>query len=194
MLNRLRTLFVPRTRPQAPEARVRAILKAFDIEDAVALVGVRGYYLDSLGKPGKNDRALYDDAIFLVTPEGVMRYNANTDPSVARTGVAVLEPGVHRYKLGIHGWSKPKNRRYPALVQAEPVTVNRDDWERPDTGWFGINIHRGSYRTTSSLGCQTLYPAQWDAFFSSVKDAMRRHEQRTIPYVLVKESKHNISN
>ena len=176
---------VPRSKPQASEDLVRRVLARAGVHDLVALVGVRGYYLDTMGEKGANDRGIYDDAIFLVTPAGMMRYNANTDPSVARRRVAVLVPGLWRYRLGIHGLSKPKEKQYEALVQAAVVTVDRDEVDADSTGWFGINIHRGSYRTTSSLGCQTIYPAQWPAFIESVRGAMKEHGQRTVPYLLV---------
>lgn len=138
----------PPSRPRQPESLTRELLSGVDAK--VKLLGVRGYYQDTMGAVGKNDRGIYDDAIFLVTPTGYAAFNANTDPSVTRTGVAVLKPGLWLYKIGIHGLNKPKPKRYKALVQAAPVTVTRDG-QGDDTGWFGINIHRGSETTTSSL-------------------------------------------
>jgi lysozyme len=177
-------VIVPQSKPQAKEELVRRVLERAGVTDLVALVGVRGYYRDTMGNPGTNDRGIYDDAMFLVTPAGVMRYNANTDPSVARRGVAVLKTGLWRWRIGIHGLSKPKNRQYKALVQAMPFTVVRDGIGE-DTGWFGINGHKGSLRGTSSLGCQTIYPTQWDAFIVSAETAMKEYGQKTIPYLLM---------
>ncbi len=175
---------VPQSKPQAAEEVIRRVLSRSSVHDLVALVGVRGYYRDTMGKPGENDRGIYDDAMFLVTPAGVMRYNANTDPSVTRRGVAVLKLGLWRFRIGIHGLSKAKNRQYKALVQAIPFTVVRDGIGE-DTGWFGINGHKGSLRGTSSLGCQTIYPTQWDAFIVSTETAMKEHGQKTVPYLLI---------
>ena len=63
------------------------------------------------------------------------------------------------------------------------MTVSRDG-ENGETGYFGINIHRGGANTTSSLGCQTIYPDQWEAFFALVKGEMKRAGQAVVPYLL----------
>ena len=160
----------------------RGMVVGFDTK--AWLLGIRGYYRDTMGVPGKNDRGIYDDAIILVSPTCHQTFNANTDPNVYRTGVAVLKTGLWLYKVGIHGLNKPADKRYPALVQAQEVTVIRDQ-QGPDTGYFGINIHRGSYTSTSSIGCQTIHPDQWSSFFESVKQEMKHHNQVVIPYLLV---------
>jgi hypothetical protein len=148
-----------------------------------ALLGRRGYYRDSMGSPGVNDRGLYDDAILLLTPTAYITFNANTDPSIYRPGIAVLKPGVWDYKIGTHGLSRPPEQRYTALVQAEPVTVIRDGG-KVATGMFGVNIHRGGWKSTGSEGCQTIWPEQWPAFIALVEAEMSRHQLATIPYVL----------
>jgi lysozyme len=174
----------PATRPKLTRDELLDWLEQEKVDGySVILVGKRGYYL-AMGKPGKNDRGIYDDAIFLLSPTAFARFNANTDPSIFRPRVATLQPGQWIYKIGVHGLSKPKNRRYKALVQAAPVTVGRDG-AGTDTGWFGINIHRGSKNSTSSLGCQTIPPDQWPEFIGLVEAEMKRHGQKTIPYVLL---------
>jgi len=80
-------------------------------------------------------------------------------------GTAVLKEGQYlgAYKIG------PHRGQYSALVQAKPVTVYRDrngdhnlDLENPETGLFGINIHRANSARPSvqvdqwSAGCQVL--------------------------------------
>ena len=75
------------------------------ITEKVKLLGIRGYYKKTMGDPTKNDRGLYDDAIFVLSPRTFKSFNANTDPSAYRKGVAVLKPGVHYYKKGKHGIS-----------------------------------------------------------------------------------------
>lgn len=150
-----------------------------------ALLGSRGYFRDSMGVIGRNDRGIYDDAIFLVTPTAFVSFNANCDPSVARDGIASLEAGhVYLYRIGIHGLSKPANQQYEALVQAGEVWVQRDGGKR-EKGYFGINIHRGGLNTTSSLGCQTIHPSQWAAFITLVDSELSRHGAKTIPYLLL---------
>lgn len=176
---------LPPLRPQWEEDRVRRYLAEAGLGTApLALLGVRGYYRDSMGQKGANDRGIYDDAMFVVTPTACVAFNANTDPSVRRPGIAVLAPGVWEYQLGIHGMSKPVKRRYRALIQARPVTVVRDGG-KVETGMFGINIHRGSLTTTSSEGCQTIPPAQWVSFFGLVEQVMGEQGMASVPYVLV---------
>ena len=154
----------------------------------VAIVGIRGYYLNTMGKPGQNDRGIYDDAVLVISPTTYTTFNANTDPSAYRKGkgkglakgMARLKEGVWKYQLGLH------KGQYMALRQAAPVTVIRDgtpDYE--DSGMFGINIHRGGIARTSSLGCQTIPPDQWDQFINLVKAELKRHGQKTLDYVLI---------
>ena len=105
---------VPNSRPQQAKEKTLAMVIRAGIEDRVALVGIRGYYADSMGVKGKNDRGIYDDAIILLSPSVHATFNANTDPSVFKKGIAVLKTGVHRYRKGNHGISKPGGG-YPAL-------------------------------------------------------------------------------
>ncbi len=177
----------PKTKPQAIAAQVEPHSKHLDRKKyPCVLIGVRGYYRDTMGVPGKNDRKIYDDAIFLLTPTVFMAVNANCDPGAFRKHIANLKAGTWLYKLGIHGYSKPVHKRYKALVQAADVTVIRDE-EGPDTGRFAINIHRGGVNSVSSLGCQTIVPDQWESFISTVTAQMNSNNQSVIPYVLIEE-------
>lgn len=126
------------------------------------LVGRRGYYGDSMGRPGVNDIGIYDDAIWLVERTRLTAFNANCDPGRRRLGMANLKVGRWKYRPGIHNLSKDPvtHPRYEALVQAAHVTVIRDG-QGEFSGFFGINIHCGGENTTSSLGCQTIPPSQW---------------------------------
>lgn len=110
--------------------------------------------------------------------DGVWQYHiwdCTTDPGKTHSidkllntkGVAVLVPGQYRssYKLGLH------QGKYKALVQLQPVKVYRDnnrdnvfdkDPNTIEEGFFGINIHRSSPTSTSTLvggwsaGCQVF--------------------------------------
>lgn len=178
---------LPPSRPQQAKSKTQALLTKARVSDEVALVGIRGYYRDSMGEVGKNDRGIYDDAIFLVSPNAYATFNANTDPSIRRAGIAVLKPGVHRYRKGKHGLSKPGGG-YPALRPANPaeqLPVTRDG--QGDSMGIAINLHRGGYHTTSSEGCQTIYPSQWESFIALVYSEMDRSGQKTIPYLLVED-------
>jgi len=172
------------SRPQQKREASEKMLRVAGVTDQVCLIGIRGYYFDTMGEKGKNDRGIYDDAIILLSPSVHATFNANTDPSVFRKGIASLKTGVHRYKKRNHGISKPDGG-YPALRPSNPqesVPVTRDD--EGDSMGIAINIHRGGYNSTSSLGCQTIYPTQWDAFINLVYSEMSRYNQKTIPYLL----------
>ena len=179
----------PRLSRDELHARIAAAGHVIDrAKYPLIVVGIRGYYLNTMGVVGANDRGIYDDALFIDTPNATVAFNANVDPSVTRLGMAVLKPGlyyVHRFDL--------HKGQYMALCQrAGEVTVARD-YQADETGFFGINIHRGGINTTSSLGCQTVVPAQWDGFINlAISEAKRFYGNKwkvtTVPYVLLEQS------
>ena len=177
---------IPKDRPRQNRKSTLEALAKNGVTELVCLFGIRGYYRDSMGVVGKNDVGMYDDAIIVISPNVHAAFNANTDPSRlgwnAKAGkpMAQLKRGVWRYKVGKHGLNR--GNPYTALVQAVPVTVHRGDKE--ETGWFGINIHRGGFKSTSSEGCQTVVPEQWDSFITLVRSEMKRSNAKTIPYLL----------
>lgn len=182
---------LPNFRPrQSSETTISALAKFERLVpegrrgDKVKLLAVRGYYTNSLGKLGQNDRGVYDDAIFVVEPNGVHNFNGNTDPSMFRKGVAKLKaPQAVRYIPGPHGFKRKKGP-YPAFRQNSPCTVLRDQ-DGDDTGIFWINLHRGGLTQTSSAGCQTVPPHQWNEFRTLVKNLLTLHGQSSFYYVLI---------
>ncbi len=149
------------------------------------VTGIRGYYKNTMGKFGENDRKLYDDAILLIGKDDFLAYNANTDPSAFRLGIANLKPGVWPvYKFDLH------RGKYLALCQrAGAVTVIRDG-KGEDTGWFGINIHEGGLKVTSSLGCQTIPRNQYKFFIEQAQQLAKKYngknwKRQTYTYVLI---------
>lgn len=154
------------------------------VSRAPALLGIRGYYRDTMGVKGQNDVGIYDDAIFLVSPSAFAPYNANVDPSRHFPHVATLADGVYTYKLGTHHPGTPG--AYECLVQAGPVTVHRDGGA-DETGEFYIHIHRGGVNGTSSEGCQTIPASQYDDFLARVKTEMRRADVTRLVYVLMEQ-------
>lgn len=175
---------VPASRPQLTRERAVALLAAHgvSVSAAPALLGMRGYYRDTMGVPGVQERGIYDDAMAVVAPSTFCAFNANVDPSRTGGRLAVLQPGVYRYR---EGWHHPGTvAEYRCLVQDGPVTVRRDNGV-VESGEFYIHIHRGGFTTTSSEGCQTIHPDQWDEFFTLARLVMEQADVTAIPYVLV---------
>lgn len=175
---------IPKSKPQAKATEITKLIpKSIAEQYPVILVGVRGYYRDTMGAVGKNDRGLYDDAIFVVAPDCFASFNANTDPSAFKKGVSALNPGVHLYKKGKHKIASPNGyAAFRPATKDEGLPVTRDG--QGQSIGYAINIHRGGNNGTSSLGCQTIPPAQWDAFKSLVYALMDKNGQKVIPYVL----------
>lgn len=181
---------VPNSRPRMTQADVLKELSAFPASDEfkVKVLGIRGYYKESMGNPVKNDRGIFDDAMFIVGPDFFATFNANTDPSVFKAGIASLvAPQMVLYKPGIHGISG-KNPR-PAFRQHSRVKVMRDGNPTPITDTanapFWINIHDGGFNTTSSEGCQTIYKSQWIMFRDSLNYQLKINKQTIFPYCLI---------
>lgn len=189
---------LPLYRPKQSDQITRAVLDKFRKTpaghviqpqvDAVEILVVRGYYLNSMGKKGANDRAMYDDAIFVASPNGIQPFNGNSDPSVYRKRVATLKaPQSVSYKPGKHGLSRPDGG-YPAFRQNSNVTVIRDgigeDTDNPSKR-FWINLHRGGVNGTSSLGCLTVPKHQWDEFHALVTSLLKQYGQKTFVVTLV---------
>ena len=178
------------TRPKAKQELVREkLIQAIGpIPDKwkMFIVGVRGYYFKTMGDPSRNDRNLYDDAAFVFGPSGFRAFNFNTDPSSYRKGIASLVPNfVYWYRKGPHGISR--GNPYPAFRPASPGERSKVTRDKTTNPWDGtaINIHRGGRSTTSSLGCQTLPPAQWDEFYAYVSGEMAKSGSDKFPYIII---------
>ena len=197
---------IPPNKPRTTTEELTALAKsqghdlgAIRQKHPLLVVGVRGYYLDTQGKPGVNDRGMYDDALILVTDNAFASFNGNTDPSSYRKGrgkgagkgMATLKPGLWPvYRFDLH------RGKYLALCQrAGEVTVIRDgNPPYEDTGWFGMNLHEGGITGTSSEGCQTVprQGAQWKGFIGLAEAEARRiwgavWKQRTVAYLLLEK-------
>lgn len=155
------------------------------VKGVVYLVGIRGYYKDSMGKKGVNDLGIYDDAMFVIAPKIFKSFNANTDPSKVVKGIATLIPGVHYFKKGKHKILSPSG--YAAFRPATPdesLPVIREG--KPDIHkGIAINIHMGGMFTTSSEGCQTIRKDQWKEFKELVYKLMDDYQQKEIAYILI---------
>lgn len=187
---RIMSRILPPSRPRRDKDRIAQILNFFkDSDTLLTIVFVRGYYLDSMGAAGRDDRNIYDDACFVATSDFTVfeSYNANTNPSFIRRGgrnLAQLDLGVYRFYRGMH------KRRYAALrafPEGREMPVTRDG--KPSTAQY-INIHKGSTSETVkdvvwSEGCLTLPDTQYGDFVMRVWTAMDRLKLETVRVILL---------
>ncbi|HVQ09515.1 MAG TPA: glucosaminidase domain-containing protein [Allosphingosinicella sp.] len=174
-------LMLPPAKPQIDRATAIRMTESKGVRletTPFQIGGMRGYFPQSMGSTPGNDRGVNDDGFFILTATFFETYNGNCDPSRFRAGqgtgagkgMASLLPGVYPvYQFSTHNGSK---RQYPAICQRlGPVNVMRDgpSGPYPDKGMFGINLHEGGDWGTSSLGCQTFPPSQWDDFYADAK-------------------------
>lgn len=184
---------LPPAKPRLSAADLHQAIAGFNVDREkypLVIIGIRGYYRNSMGLPGKNDRGIYDDALFIDSINTTTAFNANTDPGTFRPGIAVLQPGIYyAHRFDTHHGSKSS---YPAICQrCGKVTLLRDGKLETETGEnYGINIHRGGETGTSSLGCQTIPPKQWQSFYQLAKSEAQRlygseWNKMIIPYILI---------
>lgn len=133
-----------------------------------------------------------------------LKFPITTDPGLFylknplnETGTAIVKPGQYpgMWKTGFH------QGKYPALVQAGPVTVYRDanrdanyDFNgKEDSGVFGINNHRATEKGRSifvdkwSAGCQVFEDYfQFEIFMRLISEA-EKNWSSTFTYTLLTE-------
>lgn len=183
----------------APINPYNATPTAFDPDKHVIAVAIRGYDLNE-GTAGKNDRRIYDDAFFIVSPNEVKMFEGNTDPNGYRSGSGTgSNKGMACLKKGVWFFAKGPHKGSPAFRQACPFTVLRDgDPPYEHTGYHAINWHSGGVSSTSSLGCQTaspnVYVSMRDYIYKKLDECDNPlmandwgTKARTIPYILIEE-------
>lgn len=148
-------------------------------------LAIRGYYLNSQGKPGENDRGIYDDAFVLVGPNYFKTFNGNTDPRKYSYGIGTLLPGFYDFKQGPHPFKKPN---YPAFrtAAANQVLPGTRDQQIGIKDLLGVNFHRGGTYNVNSIACQTVQEQQWPEFKA---DAYRLTDKtkKILPFLLVEQ-------
>lgn len=166
--------------PKKTKDEIKKILSDNGIildREKVCIIGIRGYYADTFGKPGVNDRNVYDDAIFVVSENDFGAFQANVDPSVYRHRIAQLVPGVYDAVKWRH------KGKYDAL-QIVKDTVRREGVKNLDTGRHGINFHYGGSGTWSE-GCQTFPQSSYWFFLRKVYSLMDKYGKRSVKYLLI---------
>jgi lysozyme len=182
-------MLIPDNKPKIKRADIENILSFYRLDFSIpTLVGIRNYY------QSMPERGVYGDAFTWISDRHFSTYNGNTEASKYRKGfgygsekgMACLKEGVWKYKTGIHNGSIP----HMAFRQYDEVTVIRDGNRGgyQDTGFFAINIHRGSNYGTSSLGCQTIPPVQWDAFRQTGYSLLKEAGMSNFNYLLLNET------
>lgn len=172
-------------------------------------VYTRPYELNIVGiRTGSTTPNRFDDEIHVFFKNNANQwihyiFPATTDPGtywlknpMHPQGTAILKQGQYKetYQIGLH------KGKYYALVQRKPVTVIRDydrnavlDFlnGRPDTGMFGINIHRASVNGTTktvdnySAGCQVLANINDFNLFMQLAEKHRQLYGNSFTYTLI---------
>lgn len=194
----------------------RLIAKAFDT-DFEAILKSKGYAyftngdynLNIIGirsKESKSNTNIFDDVIVIIWKKGNDRYievfPITSDPglyylknNLSIKGCAILKEGQVRggWQIGLH------QGKYKALVQKKPVTVYRDsnkdsklDLLNPETGMFGINIHKSGESSTQvdrwSAGCQVFARVKdFNKFMNLVQNGNNKYGN-SFTYTLINET------
>lgn len=195
----------PANRPQMDHLEALNILGAAGLSKSKAcFLMLRGYFLDTMGVKGKNDRRIYDDALFYVEANQFLACNANADPNGYRSGhgeaedtmgmLTIKDPQICYYKPGLH-----KGR--PAFRQNRPLYGWRDadssvkeskiqvvDGIKVYTvfGEFAANLHDSPETSTSSLGCLTVPKPQFVPMRDFVYARMKALGMKEIPLFITR--------
>ncbi len=185
-------------------------------EWAINIVGIRNYTAFSNGKFPLTNR--FDDIMTIAWIEnGVKKaekFACTTDPGKyylveklgSSRGTAILKEGqyIKAYGFGTHKNNPPG---YRTLVQIGDVTVYRDrnkdnfyDLVNPQTGTFGINIHKSSNREKGakrihnwSAGCQVVKkPGSLARILQVATQAKSKIQQKRYTYTLINSTDINI--
>lgn len=171
-----------------PEEAQQYLQKATSpIGSPVMVLAIRGYYLNSQGEAGENDRGIYDDAMILIGPNYFQAFNANTDPRKHEKGIAQLLPGWHSFRQGWHGYGKASGHQAFRCANPDEVSPVLRDGQNGIQKGLTINLHSGGFTNTNSAGCQTVQKDQWREFKDAAYKLMNQEGQKILPYLLVEE-------
>jgi lysozyme len=156
--------------------------KFLKVNNNVVCIGIRGYFLDSVGLANRNDYNVWDDVIGWHSPRDNSAFAGNTDPSFVKSSagreLAKLNLGVYTFIPGHHKKVAKAFRAYPEGTSL-PCTRNG----KPSTCSY-IDIHPGGVGTWSE-GCQTLPPPNWTKFQPEVYAELAFYKQKLFNYILI---------
>jgi len=187
---------IPRNKPQASLSVVMDSAKQewnkFNEEDLFPetfVLAVRGYFSKTIGEVG-NDINVYDDAHFIVSPLGISAWNSNVDPTRygwnAKAGkyMARLSVGCWKFQSLIHRGKYQAFGQGDNLVKVDRVRAD-ESVARVETGLFGINDHLGGVNGTSSEGCMTHPPQQWNGYRKKLNEVLALASLKQFDFILV---------
>lgn len=187
---------IPRNKPQASLSVVMDSAKQewnkFNEEDLFPetfVLAVRGYFSKTIGEVG-NDINVYDDAHFIVSPLGISAWNSNVDPTRygwnAKAGkyMARLSAGCWKFQSLIHRGKYQAFGQGDNLVKVDRVRAD-ESVARVETGLFGINDHLGGVNGTSSEGCMTHPPTQWNDYRKKLNEVLALASLKQFDFILV---------
>lgn len=169
----------------------------------VYVLAVRAYWSNTFAPEG-NNVGTWDDAFFLVTPNGFYPVQANTDPSKLgwNPGVGkpygMLKPGVWWFYPGPHKGVRPAFRQADDADVAKKLGIPHDGkfhvtrmWGEGDPrnydewGHQQVNIHPGGHSSTSSWLCLTIPADRATTWLQTATDALRHYDQKLLPVMLI---------
>jgi hypothetical protein len=134
-----------------------------------------------------------------VLPPGVYKYRQGIHGISHLNMASAVDKEIYAWLLANKGKDYPTTVKdsqgnirilpYWAFRQGGPVKILRIGAQTPaldawPTNPAWIDIHKGGYNLTSSLGCQTKFPDTWLQFRALGFSEMDKYAQETIEYIL----------
>ena len=156
----------PPSRPQLSADKVRAYVQKTVVNGVplfqlgpVLLLGNRGYYLNSMGEPGKNDRNLYDDAAWLIVWPKVNVPLFQSEPGYLNRLLKLGDPQLVQKAFS-------DLQVFPFNFNTDPSIYRKGRGYSDDTKgvaqlkaglwWYKRGMHRGQYLAYVQAGDVTV--------------------------------------